>query len=123
MFFGMIIWCAKATSFRSLEAARILCAFAGSVTEGLASAISADLFFLHERGWWMGIYIFALNSGPTVGSIISGFLVQHAGWRWHLWVLLNHWNITDVAYCHRRGSECNFHVLFLSGNHILSKLC
>jgi MFS family permease len=86
LFFGTIMWSAKATSFKSLEASRILCAFAASCTEGLASAISADLFFLHERGWWMGVYILALNTGPTVGSIISGFVVQHAGWRWHLWV-------------------------------------
>jgi MFS family permease len=36
----------------------------------------------------MGLYIFFLNIGPTLGSIISGFVVQALGWRWHLWVRL-----------------------------------
>lgn len=88
LFFATIIWGAKATSFGSLEAARILCAFAASSCEGLGAAIGADLFFLHERGWWMGLYILCLNLGPTLGSIISGFVVQSLGWRWHLWVCL-----------------------------------
>jgi MFS family permease len=67
-------------------AARVVGAFAASSTEGLASAINADLFFLHERGKWMGIYIVGLNFGPVLGSLISGFVVQSLGWRWHLWV-------------------------------------
>jgi MFS family permease len=67
-------------------AARVVGAFAASSTEGLASAINADLFFLHERGKWMGVYIMGLNFGPVLGSLISGFVVQSLGWRWHLWV-------------------------------------
>jgi MFS family permease len=69
-------------------AARVVAAFAASSNEGLTSAINADLFFLHERGKWMGIYILGLNSGPILGSLISGFVVQSLGWRWHLWVHL-----------------------------------
>jgi MFS family permease len=86
LFFGAVIWSAKATSFSSLVAARVICAFAASCTEGLASAINADLFFLHERGKWMGFYIVGLDLGPVLGSLISGFIVQSLGWRWHLWV-------------------------------------
>jgi MFS family permease len=85
LFFGTIIWSAKATSFESLVAARVLCAFAGSITEGLAAAISADLFFLHERGWWMGVYVVFLNGGSALGSLISAFIIEK-GWRWHFWV-------------------------------------
>ena len=87
LFFATIIWGAKADTFPSLLAARVLQAFAASSTEGLGAAINADLFFLHERGKWMGYYIFGLNSGPVVGSLMSGFIVQNLGWRWHLWVL------------------------------------
>jgi MFS family permease len=97
MFFATIIWSAKATSFRSLEAARILCAFAASSTEGLAAAIIADLFFLHERGWWMGLYVFFLYIGPTLGSIISGFVVQALGWRWHFWVCYSFSGYSEIS--------------------------
>jgi MFS family permease len=85
LFFGTIIWSATATSFNSLVAARVLCAFAGAITEGLASAITADIFFLHERGWWMGVYMIALNAGSSLGSLISAWIIA-IGWRWHFWV-------------------------------------
>ena len=35
----------------------------------------------------MGIYIIGLDLGPVLGSLMSGFIVQSLGWRWHLWVL------------------------------------
>jgi MFS family permease len=70
-----------------LEAARIVCSFAAAATEGLAAAISADLFFLHERGWWMGVYVIFLNTGSSLGSLITGFVIT-LGWRWHFWVSL-----------------------------------
>jgi len=87
LFFAAIIWGAKAQSFNSLVGARIIQAFAASASEGLAAAINADLFFLHERGKWMGYYIIGLDLGPVLGSLMSGFIVQNLGWRWHLWVL------------------------------------
>lgn|ERR1700734_3492866 len=85
-FFGTGIWCATATSFNSLVAARVLVIFFGSCSEGLAAAIVADLFFLHERARWMAVYIFFLVNGTTFGSIVSGFTITDLGWRWHHWV-------------------------------------
>jgi MFS family permease len=90
LFFAAIIWSAKAQTYRSLVAARVISGIAAACSEGLASAINADLFFLHERGLWMGIYILFLNLGPTLGSLISGFVVQSLGWRWHFWVRIIH---------------------------------
>lgn len=84
-FFGTVIWCGAAQSFKSLVAARILSAFFGASSEGLAEVIVADCFFLHERGWWMGLAIFFLANGSSL-SIASGFLVTVAGWRWLFWV-------------------------------------
>jgi len=60
--------------------------FAAACSESLSAAINADLFFLHERGYWMGVYSFVLQAGGPVGSIVSGFAIQALGWRWHLWV-------------------------------------
>jgi MFS family permease len=62
-------------------------AFMGSATEALAAAIVADLFFLHERGWWMGVYMIFLANGGAVGAIISGFVITGVGWRWLFWVV------------------------------------
>ena len=86
LFFGTTIWSAAATSYGSLVAARVLNAFAGAATEGLGAAVVADMFFLHERGRWMSVYIFFLVNGTTFGTIVSGFVITNLGWRWLFWV-------------------------------------
>ena len=102
------MWSAKATSYASLVAARVTCAFAASITEGLAAALNADLFFLHERGWWMGVYLVFLNLGPTLGSLISGFIIQGLGYRWHFWVTTRFSYLTIVCgHFGRSGCRCN----------------
>ena len=86
IFFATTIWSASATTLNSLTGARVLAAFVGATTEALAAAIIGDLFFLHERGWWMGVYMVTQNTGSTFGGLITGFLIVK-GWRWHFWVI------------------------------------
>jgi MFS family permease len=57
-------------------------AFMGSSTEALPAAVVPDLFFLHERGYWMGVYTFSLTAGPALGAFISGFVIMALG-RWN----------------------------------------
>ena len=51
------VWGAVATSFESVLCSNIIAAFAGSSTEALGAATVNDLYFLHERGAKMGIYM------------------------------------------------------------------
>ncbi|OCK81673.1 MFS general substrate transporter [Lepidopterella palustris CBS 459.81] len=80
------IWGANAQSFESLLWSNIVAAFAGSSTEALGAAIVNDLYFLHERGAKMGIYMNSISGGNTIGPLICGFVVQSLGWRWHKWM-------------------------------------
>jgi MFS family permease len=80
------IWGAAANSFRSLLWSNIIAAFAGSSTEALGASIVNDLYFLHERGAKMGVYMNSIAGGNTVGPLICGFIVQGLGWRWHKWI-------------------------------------
>jgi MFS family permease len=84
-FFATTIWSGAAQSLQSLTGARVLGAFFGGTSEALAAAVIADLFFLHERGWWMGVYVVSQTTGSTIGGLLSGFLIVK-GWRWHFWV-------------------------------------
>ena len=54
---GTCIWEALAKSYGSLLAARILNGFATATSETLMVQVIADIFFLHERGIWMGVYL------------------------------------------------------------------
>ncbi|KAF2436447.1 MFS general substrate transporter [Tothia fuscella] len=80
------IWGACAKSFRSLLWSNIIAAFAGSSTEALGAAMVNDLYFLHERGFFMGIYMNSISGGNTIGPLICGFVVESIGWRWHKWM-------------------------------------
>ena len=60
------------------------------VVERLLPAIVVkDIFFLHERGWWMGVYMVFFQCLPSLFIVISGFVINGLGWRWHLWVTLS----------------------------------
>jgi MFS family permease len=45
-----------------------------------------DLYFLHERGFMMGLYMNSISGGNTIGPLICGFVVESIGWRWHKWM-------------------------------------
>ena len=51
------IWQALATSHRSLLAARAVSGLACATSETIAVQVIADVFFLHERGLWTGMYL------------------------------------------------------------------
>ena len=80
------IWGAVAKSFNSLLWSNIIAAFAGSSTEALGASIVNDLFFLHERGSKMGVYMNFIAGGNTIGPLICGFIITGLSWRWHKWI-------------------------------------
>ncbi|KAH3987379.1 hypothetical protein HBH64_018070 [Parastagonospora nodorum] len=80
------VWGATAQSFKSLLWSNITAAFAGSATEALGASIVNDLFFLHERGAKMGIYMNSIAGGNTIGPLVCGFIVSNLSWRWHKWI-------------------------------------
>ncbi len=80
------LWGACAGSFRSLLWSNIVAAFAGSTTEALGASIVNDLYFLHERGAKMGLYMNAISGGNTIGPLLCGFIVTGLSWRWHKWI-------------------------------------
>jgi MFS family permease len=88
MLFATCIWSALSHNWDSFVAARIICAFAGSCGEALPATVVKDLFFLHERGRWMGIYMFFFQAALQFGGIASAFIITAKGWRWLFWVRL-----------------------------------
>ncbi|KAK4231129.1 protein HOL1 [Podospora fimiseda] len=80
------IWGATSSSFTSLLWSNIIAAFAGSSTEALGASIVNDLYFLHERGSKMGLYMIFISGGNTIGPLVCGFVVTSLNWRWHKWI-------------------------------------
>lgn len=54
---------------------------AGSVV-AIGAATICDLYFLHQRGFFMGIFTFFLSNGPHFAPLVGGFTAQNLGWRY-----------------------------------------
>ena len=79
------VWCAVSPNFTSLILARILQGVAVSPVECLPSATIAEIFFLHERAFRIGIYTLLLLGGKNLIPLVSAVIIQQMGWRWVFW--------------------------------------
>lgn len=85
IFLVSAIWCATSGSYGSLVAGRILMGIGVSPCEALPSATIAEIFFLHERAYRVGIYTLLLLGGKNLVPLVSAVIIQAKGWRWVFW--------------------------------------
>lgn len=57
-----------------------------AANESIMGIVVADMYFLHERGSYMGAYFWCYFIGLFVGPIISGAIANDISWRWFFWV-------------------------------------
>lgn len=79
------VWCALSPSYISLLIARIVQGIAVSPVECLPSATIAEIFFLHERAYRIGIYTLLLLGGKNLIPLVSAAIIQRLDWRWVFW--------------------------------------
>lgn len=74
---------------------RFLAGFLGSPVLATGGATMGDIWRV-DGGFVIGIAFwgFSANGGPALGPLLSGFAVQHMGWRWSIWPLF--WGIALV---------------------------
>lgn len=81
MSFGATIGAAKAPNYGGYMAARFFQGLGVSPAATVGLATIGDMFFEHERGSKVGIWVLAIDSGLLVGPIFGGFLnVVSAAW-------------------------------------------
>ncbi len=80
------IWCALSPNYTSLVIGRIFMGLAVSPVECLPSATIAEIFFLHERAYRLGIYTLLLLSGKNLVPLVSAAIIEGMhSWRWVFW--------------------------------------
>lgn len=79
------VWCALSPNYSSLVVARIFQGLAVSPVECLPSATIAEIFFLHERAYRLGIYTLLLLSGKNLIPLVSAAIIQGLSWQWVFW--------------------------------------
>jgi MFS family permease len=85
LFILSAVWCVLAPSFTHLIVARILQGAALSPVECLPSATIAEIFFLHERAFRVGIYTLLLLGGKNLVPLVSAAIINSLEWRWVFW--------------------------------------
>ncbi|KAJ4321084.1 hypothetical protein N0V84_005553 [Fusarium piperis] len=75
LFIGTSLWAAWSPSFNSLLAARVFQGVAVSPVECLPSATIAEIFFLHERAYRIGIYTLLLLGGKNLVPLVSAAII------------------------------------------------
>ncbi|RYP49950.1 hypothetical protein DL769_011017 [Monosporascus sp. CRB-8-3] len=81
------VWCALSPNFTSLILARIFQGIAVSPVECLPSATIAEIFFLHERAYRIGVYTLLLLGGKNLVPLVSAVIIEGLSWRWVFWIV------------------------------------
>ncbi|MCJ1421226.1 hypothetical protein MMC32_007588 [Xylographa parallela] len=87
LFLLSAIWCALSPNYASLVVARIFMGLAVSPVECLPSATIAEIFFLHERAFRLGIYTLLLLGGKNLVPLVSAAIIQGLSWQWVFWIV------------------------------------
>ncbi|KAI1176347.1 major facilitator superfamily domain-containing protein [Nemania sp. FL0916] len=87
LFIASAVWCALSPTFTSLILARIFQGIAVSPVECLPSATIAEIFFLHERAFRLGIYTLLLLGGKNLVPLVSAAIINSLDWRWVFWIV------------------------------------
>ena len=85
MFILSSVWCALAPDYANLVTARVFQGISVSPVECLPSATIAEIFFLHERAFRIGIYTLLLLGGKNLVPLVSAVIINAKGWRWVFW--------------------------------------
>jgi MFS family permease len=70
------------TTWAGILATRAFNGIGAGSSVAIGAATICDLYYMHERGFYMGIFTFFLTNGPHVAPLIGGFVAQNLSWRW-----------------------------------------
>jgi MFS family permease len=72
-------------NFANLATARVFQGISVNPVECLPSATIAEIFFLHERAFRVGIYTLLLLGGKNLIPLVSAAIIESLEWRWVFW--------------------------------------
>ncbi|KAJ5585110.1 uncharacterized protein N7459_004910 [Penicillium hispanicum] len=78
----MMVWTAYSTSAGEWFGHRALIGIIVSPIESLCEVTVFDLFFAHNRGTYMGLYVFILFGSNFLAPLVAGWFNDAYGWRW-----------------------------------------
>ena len=93
------IWFARIENSTDSIMSQLFVGASESVGEATVQLSLMDLFFQHQRGSVLGIYVLATSVGTFLGPLISGYIADSdLGWRWMGWFAVIISGITLVIF-------------------------
>ncbi|BDD57589.1 hypothetical protein MAP00_002940 [Monascus purpureus] len=80
------MWCALATRFNSILAARELQGFGAAPADTVAPRVVGEIFFVHQHGCAMAVYTLFLLGGISLGGFVGGYIASNLGYKYNFWV-------------------------------------
>lgn len=90
----IMVWTGYSSTAGEWFAHRILIGIVVSPIESLCEVTVFDLFFAHNRGTYMGLYVFILFGSNFVAPLVAGWFNDAYGWRWTM-----HFGAIVCAFC------------------------
>lgn len=96
-----MVWTAYSKTAGEWYAHRILLGAVASPIECLPALSIPDIFFAHERGTWMGVYVFMLFGSNFTAPLVAGWFDIAFGWRWtmHLGAIISGVAAVTLFFC------------------------
>jgi MFS family permease len=85
--FAGTLWGGYAKSYGSLLGARIVQGLSVAMFESVMFSVIGDLYFVHERGSRMAIYVTSNSGVANLPAMLAGKITTDLGWRWVFWLL------------------------------------
>lgn len=82
------IWGGQMTTIEHYYGVNILTGFGTAPVDSLVEISTTDIFFLHERGTRLSLYIYTIFAGSFLGPVASGYIATSQSWQWCFWYLV-----------------------------------
>ncbi len=79
---GYVIVISRTKSITALYVGRAIHGLGINALEYLVSSSVGDLFFVHQRGFHLALWHFALSGGNSIGQVIGSQIVAAQDWQW-----------------------------------------
>ncbi|ERS96172.1 hypothetical protein HMPREF1624_07708 [Sporothrix schenckii ATCC 58251] len=84
-YMAVMIWAPFTTNKGQWIASKTLQGFFGAPVEALCEISMTDIWFTHERGKYLTIYVLALYIANSIAPLIAAFIAAGQGWKWVLY--------------------------------------
>lgn len=88
IFLGLVgaVWFSQSRRTSDTIWLQLFVGISESCAEAQVQLSLSDMFFLHQLGSVLTVYMLATSVGTFLGPLIGGFIVQYCGFRWVGWI-------------------------------------